>query len=393
MRFLYIDCPSGVSGDMLLGGLIDLGVDIDLLQEKLETLGLSGWRIEVEDRRVHGLVCKDVTVHSDETQPHRGLSDITTIITSSGLTDGEKNRALAIFKRLAAAEAKVHGMSVEEIHFHEVGAVDAIVDICGVSVALCILGIEHIECSPLPMGSGFVECMHGRIPIPAPATVELVKGLPVYDNGVEGELVTPTGAAIVSTLARRFGRFPAMTLQSVGYGCGKRQLPIPNAVRLFLGELDEQHSPTDRVAVIQANIDDMTGEQLGHVFERLLDMGALDVWYTPIQMKKGRPGVILSLMCEPSKCHEMTGHVLRETSSFGLRYRLEDRYILERDTRVIETLYGEMRVKLGFLNGDIIKASPEYEDCNKAARALGVPISQVMAAVTAHATIRESGEA
>jgi uncharacterized protein (TIGR00299 family) protein len=308
------------------------------------------------------------------------------MITSSGLAEPVKIRAQAIFRRLAEAEALVHGVAVEDVHFHEVGSVDSIVDIVGTAICLEYLQVEQIHASALPLGSGFVETAHGRLPVPAPATAELLKGLPVHGDCGRGERVTPTGAAIVAALANEFGKQPAMVLEKTGYGAGGKDFPdCPNILRAFLGTSVEKTDHDDEVIVVEANIDDSTPETVGYAMERLFVEGALDVYFTSIQMKKNRPGVMVSFLCRPQQLEQLAHLLLTETSAIGLRYYRADRIILQRQIVELQTGYGSVRFKQVIdNNGVVMRTSPEYEDCRRIAREKNIPCQEVMTRLQGH---------
>lgn len=377
MKIAYFDCFAGISGDMTLGALLDAGADESLFRRELEKLQGIEFDLRIDKVNKNGIQATNVEVVIGEQHHHRRLRDVVEIISASALSDAVKSRAIGIFRRLAEAEGTVHGISPEEVHFHEVGAVDAIVDIVGASVGIELLGVERIVASPLPMGHGFVEAAHGRIPLPAPATVELLKGVPVYPTNVEGELVTPTGAAIVRTLASEFGGMPPMSIHSVGYGAGKADFPFPNTLRVLMGEMSEELPQSHEVSIVEANIDDMNPEFYDSVFERLFKAGALDVYLTPIQMKKSRPATLLSAICPAERVDEVARTILAETTSFGVRISHAERRCLDRRWETVATKYGEVRVKIGMLDGEPVTASPEYEDCRKASEACGVPVRRV----------------
>ncbi len=378
----YLDCFSGISGDMLLGALVDAGLPLEDLRADLARLPLSGYEIRAERVTKQGIAGTRVTVEVGRERAHRGLSDILDIINRSDLPDQVKDAACRIFTRLAEAEARLHNRPVEEVHFHEVGAVDAIVDVVGACCALHRMGITEVCASPLPLGGGWVETAHGRLPVPAPATADLLKGVPAYGGPVEAELVTPTGAAIVTTLCRRFGPMPPMTVSQVGWGAGARDLPHPNLLRIFLGEPAE--SPQEqRLTLIETNLDDMNPELFDHLMDRLFGAGALDVFYTPILMKKSRPATLVSVLTEPAKVSELTAILFRETTTLGLRLQEVSRRCLERKWVEVDTRYGRARVKLGLLGREVVTAQPEYEDCRRLAREHGVPLKLVYEAARA----------
>ncbi len=390
MRIAYFDCFSGLSGDMTLGALLACGVDESVLRDGLADLGVGGYRLEIGRRKVEGLMSTDVDVVLTETDTGHGrhLSDIADIYAASRLSPAVRERAFAIFTRLAEAEAKVHGTTPDKIHFHEVGAVDAIVDITGACLLLEALGVDAVRCAPLPWTRGFVDCQHGRMPLPAPATVELLAGVPTYPLDVRGELVTPTGAAIVATLAgpQGFGPPPAMTVVANGWGAGKKDFgtPFPNLLRIVIG--DTAPAPTgggeggDSVAVLQTQVDDATPETLGYALERLMDQGALDVMLQPAYMKKNRPGTLVTVLATPGDAHRLTDLLIAETGTFGVRSTQARREILEREWRTVATEYGDVRVKLGSRGGRLLVSAPEHEDCRVAAKAHDVPLRVVHAA-------------
>lgn len=495
--WLHFDCFSGVSGDMTLGALLDIGVSLDVLRDGLALLDLSGYEIHAERRMVgvldavklrvllhpshpskplepthththvheHGPQHKHTHPHdhhhdhqhahphehthdhehthehghghdrqhthdhghhdhqhtheyghghdrqyahphghhqhtheyghdhqhvheyghhhegSIEDGSHRSYADIRSMIERSGLPRGVKERAQAIFLRLAQAEAAVHGMSVEKVSFHEVGAVDSIVDIVGVAIGLEALGIEKVTCSPLPMSRGFVRCQHGRLPLPAPATLEILRGVPVYDSGLSVELVTPTGAAIVAAMAEEFVSFPSFTLQSVGYGAGERQLSDrPNLLRLVLGRSLSEHREEGDLLQVEVNLDDMSPEQLAYVCERLWDAGARDVWQGAIQMKKGRAAHQLSLLCSASKLGVVEDLLFRESSTLGFRFFPVQRRVLERSFAEVQTPWGLVSIKLGRRGDEVVQFAPEYASCRQLAEQHGIPLKEVYAA-------------
>ena len=384
MRIAYFDCFAGISGDMTLGALLDAGADEARFREELKKLKGIEFDLKIHKVAKKGIEATDVHVITGHECHHRRLKDVTEIINSSTLSDSAKERSVSIFQRLAEAEGAVHGHSPEEVHFHEVGAVDAIVDIVGSCILIELLGIEKIVASPLPMGHGFVEAAHGKIPLPAPATIEILKGVPVYSTGTEGEFVTPTGAAIIRTLASEFGDMPSMKVQSIGYGAGKTDFEFPNALRVFIGEPAEA-VPAEQVSIVETNIDDMNPEFYDAAFDKLFKAGALDVYLTPIQMKKNRPAVLLSVICPIGKTDELAQIVLAETSTFGVRISSASRRCLDRKWETVSTKYGDIRIKIGLLDGQEITASPEYEDCRKAAEAHSIPVRTVYnEAITAY---------
>jgi hypothetical protein len=382
VNILYFDCYAGISGDMTVGALLDLGVPLEHLRAELDKLGLPPDSFSLSSQPAERMQMKalkfDVAVHDHHT--HRRYAEIDALIAVSTLADPVKNTARRIFRRLAEAEAKVHGVPVEEVHFHEVGALDSIVDIVGTAVCLHYLGVEAVYASSLPLGSGFVNTAHGRLPVPAPATAELLRGMPVHGECGPGERVTPTGAAILAALADSFGRRPEMTLERIGCGAGSRDFSdCPNILRVFLGRSAETGRAADQVLVVESNIDDSTPEVLGYAMERLLAEGALDVCFTPIQMKKSRPAVMLSFLCRQEQLDALGRIVLTETSAIGLRYYRVDRMVLER--RIVEqpTEFGLLRFKQVFDgSGNMLRAAPEFEDCRRIALERGIPCREVM---------------
>lgn len=403
MKIAYFDCFSGTSGDMTLGALLACGADEGAFRQALEGLRVPGYNLHIRRRKVEGLMATDVDVELLEVDQGHGrhLSDIAAIYADSDLPPRVRENALNIFTRLAEAEAKVHGTTPDEIHFHEVGAVDAIVDITGTCILLDMLGVDAVYSSPLPMSRGFVDCQHGRMPLPAPATMELLMGLPSYPVTVKGELVTPTGAAIIATLAgpERIGEPPAMIPRAVGYGSGKKDFgtPYPNLLRVVIGDVleiqpgapgattDSLATPTT-VVVLETNVDDTTPEILGHTQERLLAQGALDVFFVPAQMKKNRPGTLVTVLAAPETAEALTDTLLVETGTFGVRRSVADRTVLERSITTVETPYGPVRVKIGAREGRSLVASPEFEDCREAATRHAAPLREVYRAALSAAS-------
>lgn len=383
MNIIYFDCYAGISGDMTVGALLDLGVPLEHLQAELAKLDLppDSYALSAsrtERRHVSGLRF-DVAVHDHHT--HRHYAGIDAMIAASGLSDQVKERARAIFRRLAEAEALVHGVAMEEVHFHEVGAVDSIVDIVATAICLEYLAVKAVYAAALPLGGGFVETAHGRLPVPAPATAELLKGLAVHGQCGEGERVTPTGAAILAALATSSGTRPAMTLSRVGSGAGGKDFSdCPNILRAFLGR--QQSGEAQQVIVAETNIDDSTPEVLGYVMERLLEAGALDVFFTPVQMKKNRPATLLSFLCRPDQLETLSSLVLTETSAIGLRHYPVSRVTLERRIEQRETCFGPLRFKLVYDQGTLLRTSPEYEECRRVARQRGIPLQEVLRLVS-----------
>jgi uncharacterized protein (TIGR00299 family) protein len=386
-RLAYLDCSSGISGDMFLGALLDAGVGAENLAAQLHTLPLSGYDWKHSRVARKGLMGTRVEVVVGEPQPHRHLHQIEQALKASGLSEWVKTQAIAIFQRLASAEGWLHGKPPGEVHFHEVGAVDAMVDIAGACIGMELLGRPELVCSPLNLGAGRVEAAHGSLPVPAPATMELLKGVPVYSTGIEAELVTPTGAAIVSTLAARFGPFPAMKVERIGYGAGARDLAEqPNLLRLFVGEPSMAAHPgastpsSGLVSVIEADVDDMSPQIYGYVIDRALAAGALDVTCTSIQMKKNRPGIEIRVLAPPDRAEELADLLFRETTTIGVRIYEARRKCLDREWVAVETEFGPVRVKVAQENGRVLNVAPEYDDCQRLAVERSVPLKQVMLA-------------
>jgi uncharacterized protein (TIGR00299 family) protein len=437
MRIAYLDCFSGISGDMFLGALVDAGVSPDLLRSTVEALnvnaqlaisrvdrsGISAIKIDVlvdgktepprglADRPPHSRERHPAHPHPHGVDHHppehepwpeenfhthaeahgRSLTEISKIINSTGIAQSAKHRAITMFEKLGSAEAKIHALPVAKIHFHEVGAIDAMVDIVCAAVGAEALGVEEFICSPLNVGSGTVVCSHGTFPVPAPATVELLRNAPVYSSGMQAELVTPTGAAIVATLAAGFAPFPQMRIQSTGYGAGSRDLPgHPNVLRMVTGEAvagdftgvgSGTTAPSlsaDTVAVLEANLDDLNPQVLGYAMERLFGAGALEVFGTAVQMKKNRPGTLLTVLAKPEDTDKLAQILFAETTTLGIRRRQEERQLLARRWETVSTRFGEVRIKVGSLNGTVSTYTPEYEDCRRIAAAHRVPLKQVM---------------
>ncbi|MFQ5804894.1 MAG: nickel pincer cofactor biosynthesis protein LarC [Phycisphaerae bacterium] len=381
MRYGHFDCFSGAAGDMILGALIDAGCPLETMQETVTRLSLRGVSLIAEKVQRHGFAATlaRVQVKPGSQRAHRHPPEIRRIIDEAKLEPAVSENAKAVFQRLAEAEAHVHGTTVEKVHFHEVGAADAIVDTVCACAGLGGLGVERITCSPIPTGSGTVTCEHGVMPVPAPATAQLLRGYPVASCDEVGELTTPTGAAILTTLAAEFGPLPEMTLVSVGCGAGAREgRTRPNLLRLFVGEA---HPPDaaehDTVTILETQVDDATGQSLGYACERLLEAGALDAYTVPIIMKKGRPGVLLTVLCRPRDAGALEAVVFAETSTFGLRRYEARRTKLARRHVTVETRFGPVRVKTGGRAGKIERAWPEYDDCAAAARKAGVPLQEV----------------
>jgi uncharacterized protein (TIGR00299 family) protein len=416
MRIAYLDCFSGISGDMFLGALVDAGVPAEVLRQTVTELKV-GARLEVSrvDRSGISATKVDVLVRGKKDRPrqterahdsdhqhvarppsaariahrnshshdhgHRGLNEIRHIISAIELPANVSATALSMFEALGAAEAKIHNISIEKVHFHEVGAADAIVDIVGAAVGAEVLGVDEWICSSLNVGSGTVACEHGRFPVPAPATVELLRGAPVYSSGIEAELVTPTGAAIVKTLASRFASFPSMKIALTGYGAGSHDFPgHSNVLRLTVGEAGGERRVAEegKVTVLEANLDDLNPQLFGYVLERALAAGALDVFATPVQMKKSRPGTLLTVLAKPKDASKLAHLIFAETTTLGVRLRDERREVLERRSVSVKTPWGAVRMKVASLNGAATNFAPEYEDCRRIAERRRLPLKSVM---------------
>jgi uncharacterized protein (TIGR00299 family) protein len=401
MKILYFDCFAGASGDMILGALIAAGVEPDAFKRQLALLDVKGYSIDFETVDRSAINATYARVQTAPEHAHRHLSDILKIIYDSRLSDGVKDRAAKIFSRLAEAEATVHNEPIDQIHFHEVGALDAIIDVVGAAICFDLLGIERFASSALHVGSGTVDMEHGRYPVPPPAVAELLKGVPFYSTDIAGELVTPTGAAIITTVCTEYGPMPQMKLRQTGYGAGTRQYEkFPNALRVLVGEdqvsASDAEAPTnERLWMIETNMDDISPQILGHVMERAFELGALDCYFTSVQMKKNRPGILLSILCRGEQRPLLTELLFSETTTLGVRAYEVERRALERRIVAVETQYGPIDVKVAKLNGHIVKAMPEYEQCRRAARDANVPLRVVEEAVLVlfnkQADNRESG--
>ena len=441
MRIAYLDCFSGISGDMFLGALVDAGVPIELLEKAVAVLDI-GARLEVSKVNRSGITATKVDVytrgekdlprevyweqrgeaekhshhhehghggeHKQDHEAHssragapaphehagssthdhghrRGLKEIREIIRRAALSEGSKQTAITIFEALGAAEAKIHNSELEKVHFHEVGAVDAMVDIVCAAVGSQTLGVDEIVCSPLNVGGGTVKCAHGAFPVPAPAALELLKGAPIYSSGIQKELVTPTGAAIVKVLAKRFSPFPEMKVEKIGYGAGARDLRgHANVLRISIGEAASRISighpnvAAETISVLEANLDDLNPQVFGYVMDRLLEEGALDVFGVPVQMKKNRPGAVLTVLCKPEDASKLTKIVFAETTTLGVRQREEQRTALARRWETVATKWGDVRLKIASMNGAVTNYAPEYEDCRRIAAERHVPLKDVM---------------
>ncbi|MFB2897120.1 nickel pincer cofactor biosynthesis protein LarC [Aerosakkonemataceae cyanobacterium BLCC-F50] len=389
-KVAYLECPTGIAGDMCLGALVHAGVPLDYLIEKLSLLGISD-EYQLRAELVHRNGQEATKVHVDLTDDHdhhhhedhhihaRHLPEIERMILAASLPSQAEKMSLAVFRKLAEAEGAVHGVAPEKVHFHEVGATDAIVDIVGTCLGLDWLGFEEFYCSPLPVGGGTIKAAHGQMPVPTPAVLKLwsYRQVPVYSNGIEKELVTPTGAAIAVTLASAFGSPPPMTIEKVGLGAGSRQLPIPNILRLWIGEeipsattnnYQATNTELETIAVLETQIDDLSPQAIAYTFDALFTAGALDVFTQPIVMKKSRQGVLLTVICHPETQSACQTVLFRETTTLGIRRSIQQRSILQREIQTVSTLYGEVRVKIAGTNGNITNVQPEYEDCAQLAK-------------------------
>jgi uncharacterized protein (TIGR00299 family) protein len=404
MRIAYLECFSGMSGDMFLGALVDAGIPPQVLEATVAALGV-GARLEVSRVVRSGISATKVDVwvggekdtpreqywerhqHSHEDSHGRGLTEIREIISAAAISETAQKTAIAIFEALGRAEAKIHHTSIERVHFHEVGAIDAMVDIVCAAVGAEALGVGEIICSPLNVGGGTVKCAHGTFPVPAPATVELLAGAPVYSSGLPAELLTPTGAAIVKTMASRFAAFPEMKIERSGYGAGSRDFPgQPNVVRLTIGETASNALATntalETITVLEANLDDLNPQVFGYVMDRLFEEGALDAFGIAGQMKKNRPGMVLTVLCQPKDADKLTRLIFSETTTLGVRRRDEKRRTLARRWENVPTPWGEVRIKIASMNGTVTNYAPEYEDCRRIAAEHHVPLKQVMQEAT-----------
>lgn len=388
MKTLYLDCFSGISGDMFVGALIDAGADVDRLREALASLKVPGFHIEAAKVNKKGIMATQFRVILDTTEehPHRHLSQIAQIIEAGDLPAAVKSAAIETFRLLGEAEASIHGMDIEHVHYHEVGAVDSIVDIVATQYALYLLGIEEVVSAPLRVGHGTVQAAHGVMPVPAPATAKLLAGKPTYGGDVEGELVTPTGAALVAQRVARFGAAPPMTVERIGYGSGTRNLPDrANVLRVFVGISPDVLRYSETITVIEAHVDDMIGELIPPVIEALLAAGARDAFVTPVLGKKGRPAHLITALCDAERVQASAQAIFGHTTTLGLRIREERRLMLERHMRQAQTPWGTVKVKVGLLEGAQNCAAPEFEDCRRLADTSRVPVRSVYEAALAAA--------
>jgi pyridinium-3,5-bisthiocarboxylic acid mononucleotide nickel chelatase len=377
MRIAYFDCFSGASGDMILGSLIDAGLSPQRLREELKKLRIPTIRLKTEKVLKAGLAATQVTVEGrNEKGSHRNLKEILRIVERSGVEADVKEKSREIFERIASVEGKIHRMPMEEIHFHELGGLDSIVDIVGSVWGIRQLGIEKIYISKVNVGGGVVKCEHGILPVPAPATLSLMEGKPIYSSGVERELFTPTGAAILTTLGSEFGSMPLINVERIGHGAGRDDLPHPNLLRLIIGT-SVSTTRKERVVVIETNIDDMNPQFYDYVMEKLFAMDVLEVFITPVLMKKNRPGHLLTVICPSEKLPSVTEFLLKETTTLGLRWHEEERAKTDREIHPLQTKYGRIRFKSAKWEGKVVNLSPEYEDCKRLALKKGVPLKEI----------------
>jgi uncharacterized protein (TIGR00299 family) protein len=380
MRIAYFDCIAGISGDMALAALIDAGADFEELRQHLAKLPLEPFDLDVEETDQHGLRAKRVTVRATSAGVIRTYTSIRALLDAADLPPEALRLAQRIFRRLAEAEARVHHKEVENVTFHEVGAVDSIVDIAGTALALSMLGIERVFASAVPTGLGMTKTEHGVMPIPGPAVVELLRGAPMYSKGVTAELTTPTGAAILAATVEGFGELPSMRIDSIGYGAGTTRLDFPNLLRILVGPAESATQPIGNASeqlILETNVDDLNPELYEYVLERVFAAGAQDAWLVPIVMKKGRPAVTIRVLCAPDREAEMRQIIFRETGTLGIRSGLVSKTTLDRDTLKVETAHGAVAVKIGMLDGRVVTVAPEYEDCARIAREAGVPAKDV----------------
>ncbi len=393
-KIIYLDCFSGISGDMTLGALLDLGFDVSYLTTELKKLPIEGYEISVDKINGHKISCTDFKVKISGGQPSRNYSEIKGLINNSSLKESIKQRALSIFEVLADAESKIHQVPMDMLHFHEVGAVDSIIDIVGTAIGFDYYNPDKIFCSPVPLGSGFINAAHGKLPVPAPATAEILKDIPVYTGDFDFEVTTPTGAAIIKSSATSFCKLPLLKISGIGYGSGSRKnTKVPNLLRIILGvennftkNGDNNLIATDakstgfdfeELVILSANIDDLSAELMGFVTEKILKEGALDVWTEPVFMKKNRQATKLTVLCKKEDDIRISKIIFKETTTLGIRRVDTGRYFLERKEAIVKLPYGEIKVKLGYLKGEIITCSPEYESCAKLARKTKKPLREI----------------
>ncbi|HUT28730.1 MAG TPA: nickel pincer cofactor biosynthesis protein LarC [Sedimentisphaerales bacterium] len=385
MRIAYFDCFAGAAGDMIVAAMLDAGLDAQFLKAQLATLGIEGLDVRITETARAGLRAVKFDPVTTEQPEHRNLEQITKIIRESKISKKARETAVAIFDKLAHAEAAVHGKDLNEIHFHEIGALDSIVDIVSACIGLEALGVEKVHCSALSVGGGTVKCDHGIMPVPAPAAAQLLKGIPINPGPMQAELLTPTATAILTTVAEQFGPLPTMKIEAIGYGAGSMNPgEFPNVLRLFLGQtMPEDSADTDTVCLLETNVDDATAELIGFVTEELLELGALDVFSTPIIMKHSRPAVKISVICSPELTSTMEKALFEQGLTLGIRKQLLHRARLVRDFVTVQTEFGPIRMKTGSLNGRIVNAKPEFSDCLAAAKSQNVPVKTVSDAAIA----------
>ena len=378
-KILYIDCFSGISGDMMIGAMIDIGIKLDYLRTELKKLNLDGYRIEARKVKAGPISAQKFDVGITGKQPHRNYENIKSIINSSSLDSKIKKISLNIFECIAIAEAKVHDQEKEKIHFHEIGAVDSIIDIVGTAIALNCINIDKIYCSRVPLGKGFVDTEHGRLPVPGPATLEILKGVPVYEGNFDFEVTTPTGAAIVKALTKNFGELPFIKLKEVGYGAGSRKnTSLPNALRILIGEAEAVFDEgSEDLVLLSTNIDDTTPEIIGFAMEELYTQKIKDVWIENIYMKKNRPAFKLNVLCNKDIEHKISEIIFSQTTTLGIRREKVHRYCIERLIEKVRLPYGETAVKKGIFRGKVINISPEFESCKSLAKKTGKPLKEI----------------
>ncbi|MCK4548272.1 MAG: nickel pincer cofactor biosynthesis protein LarC [Candidatus Eisenbacteria sp.] len=385
MRVAYFDCFSGVCGSMIIGALLDAGLDLEWLETELSGMKISGYRLRAEKTLKNGISGTGFHVDADEGVPHRSAAELLRIVDESDLEPDVKESSKSIMSAVAGTEARIHNRDVSTIHMHEVAGIDSIIDVVGSVLALKKLGVEAVYSSPIHVGTGFVECAHGTLPVPAPATVALLEGIPVYSRGIDAELATPTGVAILRVLSRGFGPFPSMKIERTGYGAGDHELEIPNLLRVTIGESADDVYEHDDVVLVETNLDDMNPEFFGHVSDLLWERGALDVYTTPIYMKKNRPATMLSVLISPDRLDDVISTLAMETTTLGMRINHVERKKLARETVEVQTKWGPTRVKVGRVGDRIANVAPEYEDCRRIAREHGVALKDVYDEVIANA--------
>lgn len=376
MKIAYFDCFSGISGDMIVGSLLDAGLNFTELENEIKKLGLGSVKIKASKIVKQNIASTKFDVIYEEQKHHRHLKDLNDMVENSLLDKEVIKTAKEVFLKIAVAEAKIHDMPLEKVHFHEVGAVDTIVDVVAALSGFKKLGIEKVYCSGLNVGSGFVTFSHGKFPVPAPATAEILKGVPSYSTDSKGELVTPTGAAIITALTKNFGDMPPISTSSIGYGAGSKDFEHPNVLRLFVGEAVNQKSSED-IYVIETNIDDMNPQWYDHIIDRLYKEGALEVFLTNIQMKKNRPGTKLAILGKPADKEKLINVIFSETTSIGVRIRTESRVVLRRESKIIETQYGDVNAKITWFNDEKVNSKVEYDDLKRLALLNGMSIKQI----------------